>query len=85
MIAINTLESGVEGGWAEAYIEEGNRIVVLEEHVASFTIQLEPTQINWDERVVLKINDDVMQLTPKDSPMITFVRTPAGIWQVLDE
>lgn len=84
IIAINAIESGVEGGWAEAYIGEENRIVVLHENVESFTLRLEPVQINWDKRVVLKINDDVMQLTRKPSPIITFVRSPGGIWEVIN-
>ena len=53
--------------------------------VDQFAINLGALAINWDRRVVLRINGAAFELTRKKDPILHLARTPTGGWDAVED
>ena len=71
--------------WIEGSIVSGDRLTINTENVRRFTLDLTRLRLNWQKRIVLRMDGFNSQLTKKRWPKLSFVRTAAGAWDVVDE
>jgi len=85
-IHIEGLMEGGEGGWVTGrHVAEDNRLEISTEHVSQFAMNLARVPVNWDRRVVLKIDGHTSELTRKHYPLLRLKRSPTGGWNAVTE
>jgi hypothetical protein len=85
-LRIDQLYDDVEGGWVTGDVDKSrNRIIIETNNTRRFSIDLSALPIRWDRLVVLRINDQTMELTRKQRSMVSFQQTPTGGWDVVSE
>ncbi|HUU82960.1 MAG TPA: hypothetical protein VM243_05585 [Phycisphaerae bacterium] len=84
-LRIEAIHPDAPGAWATGgFLREQNKIVIETENVDEFSINLPQLRINWDQRVILRIDDRSSELTRKRRPRLYLRRTPAGAWEVVE-
>jgi len=83
-LRIETLQPDAHGAWATGDFIPDNRIIIETEHVEQFSLDLSQIRINWDRRVILRIDGFASELTPKRRPLLHLRRSPAGSWDVVE-
>jgi hypothetical protein len=79
-LAIDRIAEGADGAWATGGVFAENRVVIRTENVARFRVHLDRLPVNWDRRVVLRIDGRPSELTRKHYPTLTLQRSPTGGW-----
>jgi hypothetical protein len=84
-LRIEAIRDSAVGAWATGwFIAEQNKIVIDTEDVDQFSINLSKLRLDWDRRVVLRIDGRSSELTPKRRPILRLRRSPAGSWDVVE-
>jgi hypothetical protein len=84
-LRIDALRPDAPGAWATGYfLEDPNKIVIETENVAEFSIDLPQLHVNWDRRVILRIDGHSSELIRKRRPILHLRRSPAGSWDVVE-
>jgi len=83
-LRIEELQPDADGAWATGDFLLDNKLIIETENVAQFSIDLSQIRINWDRRVVLRIDGYASELTPKRRPLLHLRRSPAGSWDVVE-
>jgi hypothetical protein len=85
-LRIDQLYDDVDGGWVTGDVDKPrNRITIETNNTRQFTMDLSTLPIRWDRLVVLRINDQTMELTRKERSRVTFEQTRTGAWDVVSE
>jgi hypothetical protein len=74
-----------ERAWIEGGIAGDDRLTISTHNVRRFTLNLTRLRLNWEKRIVLRMDGYNSQLTRKRWPKLNFVRTASGAWDVVDE
>ncbi|MHC4093175.1 MAG: hypothetical protein ACYSVY_23390 [Planctomycetota bacterium] len=82
-LRIEAIRSGAHGAWATGSFVPRNKIIIETEDVEQFSIDLSQLRINWNRRVVLRIDGHASELTKKRRPVVHLRRSPAGSWDVV--
>lgn len=84
-LRIEAIHPDAPGAWATgAFIREKNKIVIETENVDEFSIRLPQLHVNWDRRVILRIDGHSSELKWKRRPILHLRRSPAGSWDVVE-
>ncbi len=84
-LRIEALYPDAPGAWATGeFIRDRNKVVVETENVDEFSIALPQLQIDWDHRVILRIDGHSSELMPKRRAILRLRRSPAGSWDVVE-
>ncbi len=79
-LGVDRIAEDADGAWATGGVFAGNRVVIRTENVAQFRIELDRLPVDWDRRVVLRIDGRPSELTRKHYPTLTLRRSPTGGW-----
>ncbi len=79
------LADKASGGWATGAFTPANRITIETRSVLEFSMDLSRIPINWNRRVVLRIDGHTSELTRAHYPVIRLRRSPTGGWNVVDD
>jgi hypothetical protein len=71
--------------WMEGEIRLTDRLIITTSSVRRFALDLTRLRLNWDKRILLRLDGFNFELTRKRWPVIHFIRTPAGAWEVGDK
>ncbi len=83
-LVIEALKPGAGRATATAVFSPlDNRLVIDTDRVHRFRLDLSELRINWDRRVVIRIDKISAQLSRKNWPVVHFESTPAGDWIVV--
>jgi len=82
-LRIEAIRSDAPGAWATGRFVFDNKIIIETEDVEQFSIDLSQIRINWNRRVILRINGYSSELTKKRRPVVHLRRSPAGSWEVV--
>jgi hypothetical protein len=84
-LRIESIRDSAMGAWGTGdFLAEQNKIVIDTENVDQFTINLSKLRLNWNRRVILRIDGHSSELTPKRRPILRLRRSPAGGWKVVE-
>jgi hypothetical protein len=84
-LRIDAIHPDAPGAWATgAFIREKNKIAIETENVDEFSIRLPQLHVNWDRRVILRIDGHSSELKWKRRPILHLRRSPAGSWDVVE-
>jgi hypothetical protein len=81
-LEVDEVDDHTRRAWAEGRIEGDRKIVIDTHNVAKFRLNLSCLRLNWKKRIVLRLDGFNSELTRKRWPIVRFVRTPAGAWEV---
>ncbi len=82
-LRIEAMREGAPGAWATGHFILDRKIEIETEHVDQFSIDVSRLRINWNRRVILKIDGRASQLSRKKSPVVHFKRDRTGAWNVV--
>ena len=82
-LRIEAIREGAPGAWATGRFIPDNRIEIETEAVSEFSLDVSDLHINWDRRVVLKIDGRASELIRKKSPVIHLQQDQTGAWNVV--
>jgi len=68
--------------WVEGEVIGGDQFVINTQNARRFTLDLTRVRLNWNKRIVLRMDGFNSELTRKRWPTLRFVRTAAGAWDV---
>lgn len=74
-----------ERAWLEGEIQQGDRLIISTSNVRRFRLDLTRLHLDWEKRILLRMDQFNSELTRKRWPEITFERTSSGAWQVVAE
>ncbi len=84
-LRIEGIRDSAAGAWATgSFLKDKNKIVIETENVERFSINLSKLRLNWNRRVVLRIDGRSSELTRKRRPVLHLHRSPAGSWDVVE-
>lgn len=84
-LRIEVIHPDAPGAWATgAFIRQKNKILIETENVDEFSIRLPQLHVNWDRRVILRIDGHSSELKWKRRPILHLRRSPAGSWDVVE-
>ncbi len=84
-LRIEGIRDSAVGAWATgSFLSDRNKIVIETENADQFTINLAKLRLNWNKRVILRINGHSSELTKKRDPLLRLHRSPAGSWDVVE-
>jgi len=95
--AANTVSTKPEGKWltierreieslgasARGEVTDSHRLEIRTDNVDQFSVDLSEIPLDWNKRIVLRVNTQTMELTKKKHPLVHFRRTPTGDWVVV--
>ena len=82
-LRIEAIRSDAPGAWATGRFVFDNKIIIETEDVEQFSIDLSQIRINWNRRVILRINGYSSELTKKRRPLVHLRCSPTGSWEVV--
>jgi len=82
-LLIEAIGEGAPGAWATGRFIPDRRIEIETENVEQFSIDISRMAINWDRRVVLRINGRASELTRKRHPVVHLKQDATGAWNVV--
>ena len=71
--------------WVEGRVEDGEKLVIDTENVERFQLDLSRVKLDWDKRIVLRIDGFNRELTRKNFPRLNYERTSTGGWRLTDD
>lgn len=71
--------------WMEGEIQQGDRLIVTTSNVRRFAMDLTRLRLEWNQRILLKLDKFNFELTKKRWPVIKFVRTASGAWEAAEK
>ena len=71
--------------WVEGSIVGDDKCVLDTSNIRRFRLDLARLRLNWEKRIVLRIDGFNSELTRKRWPVLHFLRTSSGAWIVVDE
>jgi hypothetical protein len=84
-LRIEALHRDAPGAWATGeFIRDRNKVIIETENVDEFSIALPQLRIDWEHRVILRIDGHSSELTPKRRAILRLRRSPAGSWDVVE-
>lgn len=84
-LRIESIRDSAVGAWATgSFLQHDNKIVIETENVEQFSINLSKLRLNWNRRVVLRIDGRSSELMRKRRPVVHLRRSPAGSWDVVE-
>ena len=84
-LRIEDIRDSAAGAWATGLLlQHDNKIVIETENVEQFSINLSKLRLNWNRRVVLRIDGRSSELMRKRRPVVHLRRSPAGSWDVVE-
>ena len=83
-LGIEAIRQGAPGAWATGALVLDHKIVIDTEDVEQFSIDLSQLHVNWNRRVILRIDGHASELTKKRRPVLHLRRSPAGSWDVVE-
>lgn len=63
-------------------MEDGEKLIIDTANVSRFTLDLSRVTLNWDRRIVLRIDGFNRELTRKNYPILKYRRTSTGGWRL---
>lgn len=83
-LRIESLDANAPGGWASGHRPSPDRLVIEAENVHQFSVDLSQLELDWGNRVWMKINRHTFELGHKRHPVVHFRETKAGAWEVIE-
>jgi hypothetical protein len=81
-LRVEELADDSPGGWATGqFVPELNKLIIETDGVRQFVIAADRVDLDWDRRVVLRINGSNSELTRKHFPTIRLRQTVGGDWR----
>lgn len=74
------LIEGVSGGWVTGSVSAENRVVVESDGLAQVILDLSRVPVDWNRRVILRIDGHTSELTRDRFPTLRLRRIPTGGW-----
>lgn len=71
--------------WAEGRVDDGEKLVINTENIERFQLDLSKVKLDWDKRIVLRIDGFNRELTRKNFPHLNYERTSTGGWRLIDD
>lgn len=71
--------------WVEGRVEDGEKLVIDTENIERFQLDLSRIRLDWDKRIVLRIDGFNRELTRKNFPHLNYERTSTGGWRLIDD
>ncbi|MCH7813109.1 MAG: hypothetical protein IID40_03720 [Planctomycetes bacterium] len=84
-LRIEALRHGASGAWATGWFIPRRKIVIDTENVDQFFIDLSQLDLDWNQRVILRINGHSSELSRKPRGKLHLRRSPAGSWDVVED
>ncbi len=84
-VQVVAIAEGQPGAWVTGQFEPPNRIVIRVEGAKRFEMDLAKLDIDWDRRVVLRINDANSELRKRDDLRIVMEQSSGGAWYVVND
>ncbi len=70
--------------WIEGAIHGGDRLVIRTHNIARFDLHLPRLHLDWENQIVLRMDEFNSQLTRKRWPVLHFQSTASGAWVTID-
>ena len=83
-LVIESADDTGNRAWIEGSVIGDDRIVIQTNNVLQFRLDIGEVRINWDKRIVLRIDGYNSELTRKRWPRFSLIRTSTGAWTAVD-